>query len=189
MAKKLPRYTKIENGSLGITLESLIEPEELARFQDRFERLTVNDLPSALQYAMVATTREAQEAMADVVDDVFDNPVPYTRVNPTDLKHTSIRRWNARVPQDKMMGMGSVESRIFVMRKQSAYFKFTLGESIRRPGDIGLSEGYIGVPIMKNLQELQGIRPTREGNMHKNAMATLKRRQSKKTMSRKEWVD
>lgn len=180
---KLSRYPTIDNGRLDIKLKSLIDPKDLARSQDRFTELALNDFPAAFQYALIHTARDAQEGLGDAIEDAFDNPVAFSHVNPDDLRRTSIRRWSTRVPTDKQMSLKDVESRVYVMRKQSVYSK----EDIRRKGDIGLGGNYIGIPIWENLERLQGIRPTRKGNLHKNALATLHSRKSKSTMKRKEW--
>lgn len=63
--------------------------------------------------------------------------------------------------------LNDVRATVFVMRRQSAYLKYLLGEEERRPGDVGPSQDHISVPICSNLAQLQGFLPTAHGNIPK----------------------
>lgn len=184
----MAKYTKIDSDSVNVTLLSVVDPALIRRWENRYREMALSVFPRALQWSLMQVAKTAQDLLADEVEAAFDTPVSFTNVRSgkDDLSHTSVRRWSKRLPKHGELSVDEVESAIYVMRRQSACFKFALGEPIRRPGDIGLAEDYIGIPIWHNLTNLQGIMPTREGNLPRRSMSTLHRRQKPETMTRNE---
>src|SRR5215217_4339300 len=90
-------FSKIDRSNLQIDFAHIISREEILRFQSQFEELAINRFPRAIQFVLNKTSRDAQEGLRDAVEQAFDNPVQFSRVNPDDLNRTSIRRWNRRV--------------------------------------------------------------------------------------------
>lgn len=100
--------------------------------------------------------------------------------NPSDWIRVRTNSADAAVVASKPskgLGKGHAEAEIRVSEAQSAVLKFGLaGETVRRPGDVGVGSKMLWVGQAKNLQDHQGIRLTAEGGLPKGTLKTLSKR-------------
>ncbi len=154
---------------LALTLDAVIPRGQIEVWEEDFRKLGAQRFPRALQFALNKVAREAQIGIGQAIDQVVDRPAPFTRVTDLGRKSSVRMRGKGLKSESDFMEKGDVSAGVYVQEKQSAYFKFMMGQTVRLPGDVGLANDYVGVPYWPNLEELQGIRPDAHGGLHKNA--------------------
>lgn len=178
MARNSSLSQRIGNDNLVIGLSLAIPQDRIAVWQEQFEAYGAKRFPRALQFALNRVARDAQKGIGEAIDRVIDRPVMLSRV--TDTGRSSVlTKGKGLTSASDTMDLSDVSAGVYVQDKQSAWFKFLLGEHTRLPGDVGPSEKHISIPIWSNLTRLQGIQPTTQGNLPVHALRTLARRQQR----------
>lgn len=146
-----------------------IDNRAIRRLEREFRDLGDVVLGRALSNAMNDVALEANKKMALAFDrNIKGGPTAFTKINPGQRKSSVVE-----VPGRHQAGQSTVQSAIRVQPLQSTFLKYILGEKdVRLPGDVGLAENVILVPIEANLHGTQGI-DLKQGNVPKGAVKKI----------------
>lgn len=144
----------------------------IRRLERQFRELGETVLASALSGALNDIALDANRRMALAFERTIEGgPEAFTKINPGQRKSSVVER-----PGRPVAGADHVQSATAVQALQSTYLKYGLGERReRRPGDVGLADKTLFVPIEENLRKYQGI-DLKRGNLPKGAVKKLLKR-------------
>jgi hypothetical protein len=125
----------------------------------------------AAAWAMDETAKHAAIGIRSQFDKRLKSEVPQTK------QAVAYRRSGKASLNAIEAGEREIFSSVYVMPKQSAYFKylFGIGDNIRLPGDLGLAQEHILMLFWKNITETRGVTPTRYGGIPSGFFACLRR--------------
>lgn len=139
---------------------------QLEQFQQRMHDIGSKRAPRATQFALNGIAISAAKESSKVVAKALDRPTPWA------LRAFFAVKGN--LGQASKVGIKNLWSAIKVKDQQSTVFKYLFGDgrNDRRPGDVGLAEKSILLPVESNLKSI-GIKMTSKGNLPKNAVSRI----------------
>jgi hypothetical protein len=152
-------------------VKEIMEVSGLTQLAKRMKILT-KALPTEVQSGLDDTTTGALKHLGRELNRGIDKSSDWIRIRPGSASSSIV----ASKPS-KGRSRGDAEAEIRVASPQSAVLKFGLaGETVRRPGDVGVGSRMLWIGQEKNLQDHQGIRLTPEGGLPKGTLKTLSKR-------------
>lgn len=153
----------------------VLEVTGLMQLTKRMQVLT-KTLPTEIQRGLDDTTQATLKSLGRELNRGIDHPSDWIRIRPGSADSAVV----ASKPGRKSKGK-EAEAEIRVNSEQSAVLKFGLpGETVRRPGDVGVGSRLLWIGQEKALQDAQGIRLTAEGGLPRGTLKTVSKRAKRK---------
>jgi hypothetical protein len=150
---------------LDIDLSSAVK-----RYSEAFEEYGTRAFPRAVQFALTGVSIDAADRFRKAMPAVLDRPVPW------------VIRGVASVKADlNVARLDEVSSAIKIRPDQSAILKYQMGltDQVRRPGDVGLAERDVWIPVPDNIRKVTGTR-LQQGNVPSGTASAIKSRMAEK---------
>lgn len=155
--------------SFGFSLDIDLS-DAVKRYSEAFEAYGERAFPRAVQFALNGVSIDAADRFRKAMPTVLDRPVPW------------IIRGVASTKADlNVSRLDQVSSAIKIRPDQSAILKYSMGltDQVRLPGDVGLAEKAVWIPVPDNIKRVMGTR-LQAGNVPSGTVSAIKTRMAEK---------